>query len=250
MPVLLVPGLGLGAESWAPMREALHRAGTPDRELTTTALVPGYGRPGRRGVSLAPDVLAGQVLAQAPSGAAFLVVALSAGCQLAAHLARLAPDRVAGLVLIGPTTDPRASGWPRLVRRWVGTVRSESMRQVPVLLRQYRRTGLLTMARAMNRARHDRIDAVLSQVDCPVLVVRGPHDRISPEDWTESLTRRPGAGRAVAPIRHSVTLDAGAHMVPYTHADAVAVLVGDFLTRLAPGPTVGVGGEPASAPTR
>jgi pimeloyl-ACP methyl ester carboxylesterase len=85
------------------------------------------------------------------------------------------------------------------------------------------------MFRAMNRARHDRIDATLTRVDCPLMIIRGAHDDIARQDWTEFLTRRPGTSDSVAPVRPSVTLSAGAHMVPYTHAHAVARHVSDFM---------------------
>ncbi|QWZ09894.1 alpha/beta hydrolase [Nocardioides panacis] len=230
--VLLVPGLGLGAECFAPMLAASREAGAPAGAPTTTALVGGYGRRGGRDTSLAPAVLARQVLDRGDLGPASLVVALSAGCQVAAHLALLAPGRVTGLVLIGPTTDPRAATWPRLVRRWVRTARAEPLHQVPALLRQYRRTGLTAMARAMDVARHDRIEETLARVDCPVLVLRGAHDHISPEDWTRSLAQLPGTPDAVASTRRSVTLGGGAHMVPYTHGPAVAGHVDAFAAQL------------------
>jgi pimeloyl-ACP methyl ester carboxylesterase len=230
--VLLVPGLGLGSECFAPMLAAWDETGTSARALTTTALVGGFGQPGGRDPSLAPAVLARQLLDRGDLAPASLVIALSAGCQVAAHLALLAPDRVTGLVLIGPTTDPRAATWPRLVRRWVRTVRSEPVHQLPALLRQYRRTGPTAMVRAMDRARHDRIDETLSRVDSPILVLRGAHDHISPEDWTESLALQPGNRDGVASTRRSVTLGGGAHMVPYTHGPAVAAHVDAFAAQL------------------
>jgi pimeloyl-ACP methyl ester carboxylesterase len=144
-----------------------------------------------------------------------------------------APDRVAGLVLVGPTTDPRAHSWPRLVRRWVATARSEPIRQLPALLRQYRRTGLLSMVRAMDAARRDRVEHVLPLLTCPMLLIRGAHDRIAPEDWISSLTERvPGRASERAVLRRWVTLDAGAHMVPFTHGDLVAAAVRRFLADL------------------
>jgi pimeloyl-ACP methyl ester carboxylesterase len=236
--VLLVPGLGLGAESWSPTVRALHGMGMLQRQHTTTALLEGYGLPGRRGGSLAPDVLARRVVHHMPPGPPAVVVALSAGCQVGAHVALQAPERVAGLVLVGPTTDPRAATWPRLVRRWAATARFEPIHQVPVLFRQYRRTGPATMVRAMDAARRDRIQTVLARLSCPILAIRGVHDRIAPEDWIELLTRpsqlseTPGPAVDGSAVKRSVTLSAGAHMVPYTHGGLVAAAVGDFLTRL------------------
>ena len=93
LPVVLVPGLGLGRESWSPMVRALHRSGTLDRGLVRTVLLPGYGRPGRNRTGMAPRVLARAVVAELGHGAPALLVGLSAGCQVAAHVALQAPDR-------------------------------------------------------------------------------------------------------------------------------------------------------------
>jgi pimeloyl-ACP methyl ester carboxylesterase len=233
LPVVLVPGLGLGRESWSPTVRALHRSGTLDRGLVRTVLLPGYGRPGRNRAGMSPRVLARAVVAELGHGAPALLVGLSAGCQVVAHVALQAPDRVAGLVLVGPTTDPRANNWPRLVRRWVATARSEPIRQLPALIRQYRRTGLVNMVRAMDAARRDRVEHVLPLLTCPTLLLRGAHDRIAPEDWVRSLTERvPDRAGDGSVLRRWVTLAAGAHMVPFTHGDLVARAVRDFLADL------------------
>jgi pimeloyl-ACP methyl ester carboxylesterase len=215
------------------MVRALGAQGALAPGRTTTTLLSGYGRPARWGASLAPADLAAEVLAQVGAGP-FVVVALSAGCQVAAHVALQAPDRVASLVLIGPTTDPRAATWPRLVRRWLSTARHESPRQLPVLLRQYRRTGLRSMVRAMDAARRDRIESVLPLLACPVLTLSGRHDAIAPADWLVHLTEP--ADRVTdgsTPTRRHHRLGSGAHLVPWTHGAEVARLVGDFLARAA-----------------
>jgi pimeloyl-ACP methyl ester carboxylesterase len=230
MPLVLVPGLGLDAESWSPTVRALHRSGTVDGDSARTVLLPGYGQPGRARQRLSPEVLARAVIDQLDPRRPVLLLGLSAGCQVAAHVALQAPDRVAALVLVGPTTDPRAPTWPRLVRRWVATACFERPQQLPALVRQYRRTGVVTMARALDAARRDRVQDVLPQLACPVLVVRGAHDRIAPQDWVASLTDGPGTdATGNGAQRRWVTLAAGAHMVPFTHGELVAGAVGDFL---------------------
>jgi pimeloyl-ACP methyl ester carboxylesterase len=138
----------------------------------------------------------------------------------------VAGDRVAGLVLVGPTTDPRARTWPALVRRWLRTARREDLGQMPGLLRQYARTGLVSMARGMSSARKDRLERTLDQVSCPVLVVRGRHDAICDESWARIVADvAPRGSRAV-------TLPVGAHMVPSTHGPLVAAEVATFLREL------------------
>jgi pimeloyl-ACP methyl ester carboxylesterase len=142
-----------------------------------------------------------------------------------AEAAVRAPDRVAALVLVGPTTDPRAAGWAGLAVRWLRTAAHERPGQVPLLVDAYARTGLATMARAMQAARRHRLDHALAAVQCPVLVVRGPHDAICPAGWAARLA-------ATAPAGRTETLPAGGHMVPVTHPGDLAVRIAAFLTAL------------------
>jgi len=83
------------------------------------------------------------------------------------------------------------------------------------------------MARAMDAARRHRIDRLLARVACPVLVVRGRHDRIAPADWVSTLAELAPQGRAV-------TLPAGAHMVPITHPTALAAQIEAFHAAVVP----------------
>jgi pimeloyl-ACP methyl ester carboxylesterase len=152
-------------------------------------------------------------------GSESVLVGHSASCQLVVHAALLAPDIVRGLVLVGPTTDPRAAGWVRLAARWVATAVHEPLWQLPSLIRQYRRTGLATMRRAMDAARHDRIDLSLRDVGTPVLILRGAHDRISPRAWVDLLAE---CGPAAGASRSAVTLAEGGHMVPLTTGHLIA----------------------------
>ncbi|QNN52382.1 alpha/beta fold hydrolase [Nocardioides mesophilus] len=215
--LLALPGLGLGEEAWAPTLVGL---GGP----ATVMRLPGYGVPRDDHEDLAPRALAELVVDVAlADDAPTVVLAHSGSCQVAAHVAAIAADRVPALVLVGPTTDPLAATWPRMVGDWLRTVRREEPGQVPGLVRLYRRTGPLAMHRALNAARHDRIDTVVAGLRCPVLVLRGRHDVICKQGWAEALADAAPDGSAVA------TLEAGAHMVPLTHGDLVAEAVGDFL---------------------
>src|SRR5688500_2096953 len=176
--IRLVPGLGLDAAAWRPTVESL--PATWRRDLAV-ALLPGYGERAARRADLRPAALAEILLDRwfPPTGAVVLV-GHSASCQVVAEAARRRPDRVAALVLVGPTTDPRARSWPSLARRWVATARHERPSQAPTLVRQYSRTGLGTMGRAMDAARRADVREALGGSQHAVLVLRGPEDRICP----------------------------------------------------------------------
>ena len=212
--VVLVPGLGLGPEAWQPTLAALE---SPLRG--EVVLLPGYGAPAGHGRDLRPKTLASELVGRVRLDGPALLVGHSASCQVVAHAALLAPGLVRGLLLVGPTTDPRARSWPRLVRRWLATAVHERPGQVPSLVRQYHRTKLRSMTRGMDAARRDPIQTALGQVSCPVVVLRGRHDRICPLDWAVSLGP-------------TVTLSHGGHMVPLTHGEQVAAELVDFAVSL------------------
>lgn len=222
--VVLVPGLGLTPEAWSPTVARL----TPAVRAVVTPL-PGYGAPASRQDrrDLHPRALAETVVDQLQGVDGRLVLAgHSASCQVAAHAANLLGDRVAGVVLVGPTTDPAAASWPMLAQRWLRTAAHEKPWQVPSLVRQYSRTTLPAMLRAMDRARGDRIDLTLNRWDRPLLVLRGRWDRICSVEWGRHVARQSPEGTL-----H--TLAAGGHMVPLTHGPLVARAVDDFLARTA-----------------
>jgi pimeloyl-ACP methyl ester carboxylesterase len=213
LPIVAVPGLGLSADVSRRFLELLPRP-------SLVVELPGFGRPAGR-PALGPEALARLLLDRLPVDRAVLV-GHSASCQVVVEAAVRSPGRVAALVLIGPTTDPRASDWPRLLGRWLGTAVRERPGQVPQLLRDYYRTGLGSMTREMDAVRRHDIRPGLAGVCVPVLVVRGPHDRICPRAWADELAARALDGRAR-------TLSAGAHMVPITRSAELAAAITAFL---------------------
>lgn len=216
VPLVAVPGLGLSA---AVPGRFLDLLGRPSRVVE----LPGFGRPAGRGTPRRPAELARLLLDRLPTDRVVLV-GHSASSQIVVEAVRRAPARVAALVLIGPTTDRRAMTWPRLLGRWLRTAVRERPGQVPRLLHDYYRTGIGAMVRGMDTARRHDIAAGLVGVAVPVLVVRGPRDRICPLDWADELAARASHGEVV-------TLSAGAHMVPLTRPAELAAVIGAFLGR-------------------
>jgi pimeloyl-ACP methyl ester carboxylesterase len=209
-----VPGLGLGVEAWRP---TLVRWGGGDGNVQ---LLPGYGVPLAGRAPRTPSDIAVKLCGAL--GGATTLLGHSSSCQVVAHAARLRPDLVNGLVLVGPTTDPRARSWFALAGLWSRTAGHEDPRQLPLLVRQYRRTTIRSMLSTMDQARRDDIAATLSDVVCPVVLVRGAHDRIARSDWLWSLAD-------TGPARTVIELKVGAHMVPLTHSAVLANEVGAAL---------------------
>ena len=200
--LVLVPGLGLDQRSSARLR---------DRLPADVVLLPGTGLPG----PVPPlEELAVRLRARLFEGPVILV-GHPQGCQVVAAAA--GDGRVAGLVLLGPTTDPRLRSATGLARRWLGTAVRERWPHAPMVLPQWLRTGPRAMRQLWVVASPDRMDVRLRTVGVPVTVVRVTRDRLCPHDWAAAVA-------ASAPEGRLVELPGAAHLTPMTHPDQVAAL--------------------------
>jgi pimeloyl-ACP methyl ester carboxylesterase len=209
--VVLVPGLGLDERSSARLRQ---------RIAGVVVILPGMGR--RRRVGTLDD-LAEELLAALPSPSVVLV-GHSQSCQVVVAAAERDP-RVAGVLLLGPTTDPRLRRPGVLAARWLRTAVREPWWQAPLVVAQWLRTGPRAMTALWRRLAGDRVDERLRRVAVPVLVVRGDRDALCPHDWAAQLA-------AGAPRGRLVELPGAAHMTPQTRPDDVARLVRELLGEL------------------
>jgi pimeloyl-ACP methyl ester carboxylesterase len=191
--------------------------------------LPAFGLPAARGMALDPVAGADRLTDRLEELATRPVVLAghSASCQVVAEVARRAPDRVAGLVLVGPSTDRRAATWPRLAGRWLRTAAHEPITQVPLLARDYTYSGLVSFARAMDAARGHPLDEVLRSCPVPVLLVRGSADRIAPQSWLDRLATH-------SADVETATVVGAAHMVPVTHPWELAATLRPFVERTTP----------------
>lgn len=128
-------------------------------------------------------------------------------------------------MLVGPVTDPKAQSWPRMLSQWIRTAAHEHLFEAPLLLPQYRKTGVMTMLRGMNAVRRYRSDLGLAQIPLPVVVLRGALDRIAVQDRCQRLADT-GDGEVT-------TVDGAAQMVPLTHPDFIVSAVRTILVRVA-----------------
>jgi pimeloyl-ACP methyl ester carboxylesterase len=201
---VFVPGLGLDERSSARLRRRIGGV---------VVILPGMGlgRPVGTLAELAEQLRAG--LGPRP----VVLVGHSQSCQVVVAAAEL-DSRVVGVLLLGPTTDPRMRRPAVLAARWVRTAVREPWWQLPLVLAQWLRTGPRAMTALWRQTAGDRIDERLRRVDVPVVVVRGDRDALCPRDWAVHLA-------TCAPQGRLVELPGAAHMTPQTRPDEVAGLV-------------------------
>ncbi|WP_369134712.1 alpha/beta fold hydrolase [Modestobacter sp. I12A-02662] len=209
---LWVPGMGLDERSSARVRS---RVG--GRVLS----LPGMGL--RTQVPAFPGLV--QRLRDRPGVAPVVLVGHSQSCLLVAAAA-VGDPRVVGLLLLGPTPDPRLRRFAVLAARWVRTAAHEPWWQVPLVLRQWLHTGPRAMAALWRQTVRERLDEVLRRVGVPVVVVRGERDALVPRDWALRLA-------GCAPDGRLVELPGAAHMVVHTRPDDVARIVRELAAELA-----------------
>jgi pimeloyl-ACP methyl ester carboxylesterase len=212
--LLWVPGLGLDERSSAEVRSRVggRVVRMPGMGVRTT--VPPFGELVNR-------------LRTRPGTEPVVLVGHSQSCLVVAAAA-VGDPRVMGLLLLGPTPDPRLRRFPVLVARWVRTAAREPWWQAPLVVRQWLRTGPRAMAALWLRTGTQRLDDVLRRVAVPVVVVRGDGDALVPRDWAAHLAD-------CAPCGRLVELPGAAHMVLHTRPEDVARVARELAAELSAG---------------
>ncbi|TDD41486.1 alpha/beta hydrolase [Nonomuraea terrae] len=221
--VVCVHGAGVSGREMLPfVRElgATHDAWAVD--------LPGFGRSEKPS---APPTLAGL----SDAVAAWLeesgleracLLGGSFGCQVAVDVAVRHPDRVAALVLVGPTVDPLGRSPVRLVAQWLRNSVHESPRMAPLNVADYLDAGPRRVLASFGVSMRDRVEDKLPYVAVPALVVRGGRDGMVPQAWAEEVTRLLPRGRLVV-------MEGLPHMVPYRDPRGLAREVTAFLGEVA-----------------
>lgn len=219
-PIVLVHGFVISGRYMRPTLRRLARAApcwAPD--------LPGHGRSSTPPAALDVEGYARALLdwMTAAGLPRALLVGNSLGCQIIARAAALAPERVAGLVLVGPTVDPRA----RTVREQLWRLVKDAFRERASLwlleALDLLRVGpfrVVDMIRVTLADRIEEVLPVLRALGVRVLVVRGEHDPLVPEGWARRVAAESGGALAVVPD--------GAHGVNYDEPEALAAVVLEF----------------------
>lgn len=127
----------------------------------------------------------------------------STGAQAAIRTALLVPDRLAGVVLAGPTFDPAARGGAALLRRAVSTLAHERPGELAAVLPSYLHSGGHGVLRLLRDGLRDRPEEWAAALRVPVLTVTGERDGFAPPAWAQHLATVASGSCAVLPGAHN-----------------------------------------------
>lgn len=214
-PIVLVHGFGIASSYSVPLAARLSR-----HAAVYVPELPGHGRSSHdvRPLDI-PELAEALVAWMAATGlTAVVLIGHSLGCQIIAEVAARHPHRVAGLVLIGPTSNPSGRTVPRQLGRLAASWLFERSTLALLMLVDYTRAGIRVLrAERASMLSHD-IEELLPRVSAPALVVRGGRDAVSPQRWAETVSQLLGAP---APA----VISGWGHAVHYDAPDAVAEVV-------------------------
>jgi pimeloyl-ACP methyl ester carboxylesterase len=200
MRILLLHALPLDERMWEPQREALW-----EHELLTPNL---YALNGQSMDQWAMELLR-------TAWGELVVVGASMGGYCALAFARMAPDRVRGLVLAGSRADADSAErredrmdtierierggaealWEKMSPLLTAAADDQLAERLREIAFSQRPDDLIKAQRAI-RDRADSTD-VVGAIDAPVLVVVGERDGLLPVDDAEALAKTARNGRAV-----------------------------------------------------
>jgi len=127
----------------------------------------------------------------------------STGAQAVIRTALLVPDRLAGVVLAGPTFDPAARTPMALLRRAASTLAHERPAELPAVLPSYLRSGGYGVLRMLLDGMRDRPEDRIGQLRTPVLTLTGERDGFAPPAWARHLAGLTAGRCEVLPGAHN-----------------------------------------------
>ena len=211
LPFVLIHGLVISSLYMIPLAEYL-----AVRHPVHAVDLPGFGRSEAPGEILTLPQLADAVLEWMTAAGIERchLMGNSLGCEIAAHLAVRAPERVASLVLVGPTLDPAAMAVTTQTLRLLWDAWHEPKRLWLNWAFDFFRAGLLRALGMTREMFRDHIENQLPRLQCPTVVVRGGQDPTVPQAAAETLTR-------LIPQRRLLVLPTEPHCAHYTAPAAV-----------------------------
>jgi pimeloyl-ACP methyl ester carboxylesterase len=194
-PVVLVHGYGMSSRYMVPLARALardFRVYAPD--------LPGFGRSDRPkrvlDVPQLADALAAWMTALELGPA--VLIGNSLGCQIAVELALRHSERVACLVLQGPTPDPEArTARQQFLRQVLNGRHDGSARMTWIAFSDFLRAGPHRLLLTLRHLLRHPMEQQLARVRMPALVLRGTRDPVAPAPWARRAARLLPQGRLI-----------------------------------------------------
>jgi pimeloyl-ACP methyl ester carboxylesterase len=213
--IVLLPGLGAPGylAPWARQSATWTRATLLD--------LPGWRAGRARSCAPGLDAIAAATGSwlEATHRHGVLLIGHSTGAQSVLRTALHMPDRVAGVVLAGPTFAPEVRTRAALLRRAFGTIAHETPAELMAVGPSYLHSGGGPLLRFLLSALPDRPEDLVPRLTVPVLVVTGEHDGFAPPQWAHRLARLASAPCVVLP---------GAHNAPFPFPREADAAVQDF----------------------
>lgn len=218
---VLVHGLGMSSCYMMPTARLLSVAGkvyAPD--------LPGFGKSGKPPhiltISELADSLAEWLAAneiQSP-----ILIGNSMGAQVTVDFAVRYPARLTAAVLVGLTVDQEAPRMSTQIGRLLADVPREPWGLYRIAVTDYFRAGFARCLQTLRHALNDPVPEKLPSIPIPVLVVRGEHDPIVPQRWSERAA-------GLVPDAIGVTISGAAHAVNFSAPEALVEEVMRFMAR-------------------
>lgn len=240
LPIVVAHGFALDSTMFAGMAEP-----APSRRVVAWD-APGHGRsPAAGGPYSFWDLARDQLALMDALGIGRAVVGgVSQGGFTALRTALLAPERVAGLLLIDTEadalSDEDATAYGELFAaleqqgptpELTGALAAQIVGDHPAASRWARTWSErgVPLGRAVEcLVGRDDVTGRLPEISAPALVLRGEHDRSIPPERQEAMRARLGGPSEL------VVVDGAGHSPPLTHPDQVNALVNEFLARYLP----------------
>ena len=218
-PVVLVHGLGMSSRYMLPLARCL---GPHVRVLAPD--LPGFGLSEKpeRFLTVAEQARALAAWMDAAGLSRAVFVGNSLGCEILVELALRRPERVAALVLQGPTPDPEALHPAHQIPLFFVTGLFERPSLAWVALSDYLRSGVRRYLATFRDMLGNRIEHKLPYVEAPVLVVWGSRDFLVPRASAQRVA-------ALLPRGALRVVEGAAHGMNYSHPSALARCVMDFM---------------------
>jgi|694.fasta_scaffold27570_5 2-hydroxy-6-oxonona-2,4-dienedioate hydrolase len=219
---VLVHGLLISSRYMAPTMAQLglyYRVYAPD--------LPGFGKsqnpPQVLTVEGLSDALIAWMDAMCLSQAVFLGNSL--GGQILIDLGARYPERVQGLVLVGPTVDPSARTVAQQASRLLVDFLYEKPSLFYHLFIDLWRAGVWRTWQTFQYALWDYTEEKLAAIQSPTLVVRGDRDLVAPQTWVEAITTQLAKGQLSV-------IPKSPHCVNYTTPGALTQVVQRFVEEI------------------